>query len=91
MTKILKFIPKEKPKPEPLGFTCSLNRALLAAQYATLVLDDQDTAFCILEVLLGCPDLSQPIVMPGRLREAVENTDSTATYRAILEGPPPDA
>lgn len=85
MSNIVQFIGKVKSgKPEP-AFACSLSRVLLTVQYCALVLEDNATACEILQVLSTQPEpLSRIVTLPGRYREAVENTDTAATYRAVL-------
>ena len=78
---IVKFKPKQRV---PKDFTCSLNRALLSVQYCVLVLEDLDTARDLLQEVTANQELGLRVTLPGRLRDAVENTDTSATYRRIL-------
>ena len=84
MTNVIKFIGKVKAKAMPGPFTCSLNRALLTAQYCALVLHDQETAVGILQQIIACHDIARDVTLSGEYRDIVENTDTAATYRAVL-------
>jgi len=86
MSNIIRFVPKEKSKPVPKDFSCSLNRALLTVQYCVLVLEDIPTAQGILQHITASHNLGQRVDLPGEFRDAVENTDTAATYRALLGG-----
>ena len=81
MSNVLKFIGKEKAPALPVPFTCSLNRALLTVQYCVMVLEDLETARDIMQTITTSHDLGRRVTLPGRLRAAVENTDTAATYR----------
>jgi hypothetical protein len=85
MSKVIQFIARVNPKPTPGPFTCSLNRALLTVQYCALVLQDNETACEILQIITEqIEPLSYPVTLPGKYREIVEGTDTAATYRAVL-------
>jgi hypothetical protein len=85
MSKVIQFIARVKPERTPGPFTCSLNRALLTVQYCALVLQDNETACEILQIITAQVEpLSYPVTLPGKYREIVEGTDTAATYRAVL-------
>lgn len=84
MSNIIRFVPKEKSKPVPKDFSCSLNRALLTVQYCVLVLEDISTAQSMLQHIAVGHNLGERVILPGEFRDAVENTDTAATYRALL-------
>ncbi len=88
MSNVIQFIGKIRAKAPPEPFTCSLNRALLTAQYCALVLHDDVTACGILQCLCAQQEpLREGVDLPGEYRDAVENVDSAATYRAMLGVP----
>lgn len=84
MTNVITFIGKVKAKAMPGPFTCSLNRALLTVQYCALVLHDEETAIGILQQITAGHNIAQQVTLPGEYRDVVENTDTAATYRAVL-------
>ena len=85
MGDVVTFIGKVKAPVRPGPFTCSLNRALLAVQYAALVLHDDATACGLLQCLGAQQEpLRDVVTLPGTYREVVENLDTKATYRAVM-------
>jgi hypothetical protein len=84
MSNIIRFVPKEKSKPVPKDFSCSLNRALLTVQYCVYVLEDITTAQNILQQLTTSYNLGERVTLPGEFRDVVEHVDTAATYRAVL-------
>ena len=84
MSNVIEFRGRVEKEPLPGPFTCSLNRALLTVQYCVMVLEDIDTARDIMQCITTSHDIGRRVTLPGRLRAAVENTDTAATYRAVL-------
>lgn len=87
MNNIIQF-GKTKREPQPGGeIIVSLNKLFLAIQFHVLVTGAKKTARELLEIACRCPLDSDKIQLPARYREAIEETDVEATYKAILKVP----
>lgn len=93
MSNVIKFEskkPANPPRHAPNAMWVSVTKALLTVQHCSLVTGDLKTARELLLFLADCDLSKHYVTMPGRFYEAIENTDTEATYRAIMGVPPED-